>query len=257
MAETPKRKASRRRGGTRVRETSSTTSEPLATGRVDHPAGKFELWIDKDDSTEEMATGRVDHPAGKFELWIDQDEPTTATNTTTTTSSPSVIITDNVTLTTYYSVKVTDPGPDEEKVKTMMFGSDPRRNGNLRVARLLPTEREAKNLISQLIAAGAKYRVGKFFSISSECPLKDGKVDDGNKSFSYSVEVTSLGRFSSKVLDLLLGSNRNPNLQINLPYKLSYDGAQREEAVALVEQLTSLGAKVTMTQFASIDLPLA
>ena len=251
MAETPKRNSTRRRGGTRVRETSST-------GRVDHPTGKFEKWIDQDDSTEEMATGRVDHPAGKFELWIDQDEPTTATDTTTTTtSSPSVTITDNVTLTTYYSVLVTDPGPDEEKVKTLMFGSDPRRNGNLRVARLLPTEREAKILISQLVAAGAKYRVGKFFSISSECPLTDGKVDDGKKSFSYSVEVTSLGRFSSKVLDLLLGSNRNPNLQINLPYKLSYDGAQREEAVALVEQLTSLGAKVTMTQFASIDLPLA
>ena len=223
MAETPKRNSSRRRGGTPIRQGTSTT-----------PSEEY--------------TGRVDHPVGKFEKWINQDE----------TSASTVTITDNVTLETQYTVQVTDPGPNEEQVRTLMFGSDPRRQHSSFSAssRLLQTERDLSILVNQLTSAGAKFRIGKRFQVRSACPLKNGKIDDGSRDVYYAVEVTALGRFSSKVLDLLLGSDRNPNLEISLPFKLSYNESQRDEAFALVERLASLDAKVTITQSITVELPL-
>ena len=107
-----------------------------------------------------------------------------------------------------------------------------------------------------MTSAGAKFRIGKRFKVISACPLKNGKIDDGSRDVYYAVEVTSLGRFSSKVLDLLLGSDRNPNLEISLPFKLSYNESQRDEAFALVERLASLDAKVTITQSITVEVPL-
>ena len=86
--------------------------------------------------------------------------------------------------------------------------------------------------------------------------MKNGKIDDGSKDVFYAVEVTALGRFANKVLDLLLGSDRNPNLEINLPFKLSYNKSQRDEAFALIERLASLDAKVTITQSITVEVPL-
>lgn len=224
MADIPKQNV-KRRGGTRVRNTSS-----------------------------EESTGRVDYPTGKFDKWINQDESSTSSSSAATSI---VAITDNVTLETEYSVKVTDPGPDEEKVRTLMFGSDSRRNNSFSTtSRLFRTERDMLLLVNQLASAGAKFRVGKMYKVASACPLKDGKVDEAETSVGYSVEVTALGRFANKSLDLLLGADRNPNLQISLPFKLNYSGAKKAEAFALVEQLASFGASVTVTQYSSIDIPL-
>lgn len=224
MADTPKQNV-KRRGGTRVRNTSS-----------------------------EESTGRVDYPTGKFDKWINQDESSTSSSSS---AASIVAITDNVTLETEYSVKVTDPGPDVEKVRTLMFGSDTRRHSDFSsTSRIFRTERDVLLLVNQLAAAGAKFRVGKIYKVASACPLKDGKVDDAETHVSYSVEVTALGRFANKSLDLLLGADRNPNLQISLPFKLNYSGAKKDEAFALVEQLASFGASVTVTQYSSIDIPL-
>lgn len=222
MAETPQRNSGRRRGGTPIRQETSTT-----------PSEEY--------------TGRVDYPVGKYGQWINQDE----------TSTSAVTITDNVTLETEYSVKVTDPGPNEEQVRTLMFGSDPRRGSDFSASsRIISSERELSILVNQLTSAGAKVRIGKRFKVKSACPLKNGKIDDGSRDVYYAVEVTSLGRFSSKVLDLLLGSDRNPNLEISLPFKLSYNKSQRDEAFALIERLASLDAKVTITQSITVEVPL-
>ena len=164
----------------------SNGSARKSSGRIDAPVGKAQ-WIDKEEGTK---SGRIDHPEGK-QQWMDKENeepknhrvdqpgrPVTSPNTggkverpkntgqTVTrpsTSSQQPAITDNSTVNTYFTVKVTEAGKKAEEVTDLVMGKTWRTRGINPAGgySIQSNEEQAMNIARKALSLGAKVEVTK------------------------------------------------------------------------------------------------
>ena len=259
MAEETKREHDQRVGAPKREQ----SSREVTSGREDAPVGKGQYITDSSTPSRPQRAGRGAAASSTSSRPANSGRRPRPTSIQTR-PAPTNPVLDKTDVETYYELQVVDSGSQYESVANLVMGEDWRKrslnpHGGFGTIASSANADSLLTLAGKLIGMGAKVNVTKQIraTYSFQGLDKGGEVTEkGHVKNSYTLIVVDYKKDLDAVLDIILGTERNRNLQVEFPVMLNYNDDQAEEVFALAQKLLDAGAKIELTNKATLYIPL-